>query len=83
MKQGAVRAMGTAPAAAGGGRGLAQQRKLFVGVTPGLERLLLDELSSLPGLRTGKHSVNWHPHDGGLEGMVANEELWAIAWKSR
>ncbi len=58
-------------------------RKLFVGVTPGLEGLLINELRSLPGLRTGKHSVNWHPHDGGVEGMVTNEEMWTIAWKSR
>ncbi|ELR23010.1 nucleic acid methylase [Acanthamoeba castellanii str. Neff] len=62
---------------AGGG----SWRKLFVGVTPGLEGLLINELRSLPGLRTGKHSVNWHPHDGGVEGMVTNEEMWTIAWK--
>src|SRR3989344_4450114 len=58
-------------------------RKLFVGVTPGLEGLLINELRCLPGLRAGKHSVNWHPHDGGVEGMVTNEEMWTIAWKSR
>jgi hypothetical protein len=78
MKGAGPKIRGAANVAGGG-----NLRKLFVGVTPGLEGLLINELRSLPGLRTGKHSVNWHPHDGGVEGMVTNEEMWTIAWKSR
>jgi putative N6-adenine-specific DNA methylase len=55
----------------------ASRYRLFAGVSPGFERLLAAELSRIA------QRVSWKVEQGGAEGLVTRDELWAIAHKSR
>jgi 23S rRNA G2445 N2-methylase RlmL len=51
--------------------------RLFAGVAPGLEHLLTAELAEIV------RGVTWRRTEGGAEGLVAREQLWDVAHRSR
>lgn len=56
---------------------MATRLRMFAGVAPGLESLLLREITALVP------TTKWRTSNGGVEGLVSREEMWTIAHRSR